>query len=109
MTTNPSHIAKTGRPIRDVLEEICQAVEGPVSAEVTATDFEGMIAEGERLSRIAANVAVKVPSTWDGFKACRVLRQLGHSVNVTLCFSANQALLAAKAGATLHFSLRRGG
>ncbi len=100
VTTNPSHIAKTGRPIRDVLEEICQVVGGPVSAEVTATDFEGMIAEGERLSRIAANVAVKVPSTWDGFKACRVLRQRGNSVNVTLCFSANQGLLAAKAGAT---------
>ena len=100
VTTNPSLIAKTGRPIRDVIEEICQAVEGPVSAEVTATDFDGMIAEGERLADIAANVAVKVPSTWDGFRACRTLSQRGRKVNVTLCFSANQALLAAKAGAT---------
>ncbi|BCH32946.1 putative transaldolase [Mesorhizobium sp. L-8-10] len=100
VTTNPSLIARTGRPIRDVIEEICQAIEGPVSAEVTATDFEGMVAEGERLADIAANVAVKVPSTWDGFKACRTLRQRGRKVNVTLCFSANQALLAAKAGAT---------
>ncbi|MER9018388.1 fructose-6-phosphate aldolase [Mesorhizobium sp. M0898] len=100
VTTNPSLISKTGRPIRDVIKEICQTIEGPVSAEVTATDFDGMIAEGERLAGIAANVAVKVPSTWDGFRACRALSQLGHKVNVTLCFSANQALLAAKAGAT---------
>ena len=100
VTTNPSLIAKTGRPIRDVIKEICQTTEGPVSAEVTATDFDGMIAEGVRLAGIAANVAVKVPSTWDGFRACRALSHLGHKVNVTLCFSANQALLAAKAGAT---------
>ena len=100
VTTNPSLIAKTGRPIRDVIKEICQTIEGPVSAEVTATDFDGMIAEGVRLASIASNVAVKVPSTWDGFRACRALSQLGHKVNVTLCFSANQALLAAKAGAT---------
>lgn len=100
VTTNPSLIAKTGRSIRDVIAEICQAIEGPVSAEVTATDFDGMIAQGERLADIAANVAVKVPSTWDGFRACRTLRQRGCKVNVTLCFSANQALLAAKVGAT---------
>lgn len=100
VTTNPSLVAKTGRPIRDVVKEICQTIEGPVSAEVTATHFDGMIAEGESLAKIAANVAVKVPSTWDGFRACRALNQLGHKVNVTLCFSANQALLAAKAGAT---------
>jgi len=99
VTTNPSLIAKTGRPIRDVIKEICRTIEGPVSAEVTATDFDGMIAEGVRLASIAANVAVKVPSTWEGFRACRALSQLGHKVNVTLCFSANQALLAAKAGA----------
>ena len=99
VTTNPSLIARTGRPFRDVIEEICQAIEGPVSAEVTAADFDGMIAEGVRLAGIAANVAVKVPSTWDGFRACRTLSQRGHTVNVTLCFSANQALLAAKAGA----------
>jgi transaldolase len=100
VTTNPSLVAKAGRPIADVIKEICQAIEGPVPAEVPATDFDGMIAEGKRLAGIAANVAVKVPSTWDGFRACRALSQLGHKVNVTLCFSANQALLAAKAGAT---------
>ncbi|AZO28417.1 MULTISPECIES: fructose-6-phosphate aldolase [Mesorhizobium] len=100
VTTNPSLIAKTGRPIRDVIEEICQTIEGPVSAEVTAIHFDDMIAEGERLASIAPNVAVKVPSTWDGFRACRALSQLGHKANVTLCFSADQALLAAKAGAT---------
>src|SRR3954447_24956492 len=91
VTTNPSLIAKTGRPIRDVIKEICHTIEGPVSAEVTAIHFDGMIAEGVRLASIAANVAVKVPSTWDGFRACRALSQLGHKVNVTLCFSANQA------------------
>ncbi|WP_376704052.1 fructose-6-phosphate aldolase [Mesorhizobium sp. ISC25] len=100
VTTNPSLIAKTGRPIGDVIKEIGQTIEGPVSAEVTAIDFDGMVAEGQRLADIATNVAVKVPSTWDGFRACRALSQLGHKVNVTLCFSANQALLAAKAGAT---------
>lgn len=99
VTTNPSLIAQTGRPIRDVIEEICEAIEGPVSAEVSATEFDGMVAEGERLASIAANVAVKVPSTWDGFRACRTLSERGLKVNVTLCFSANQALLAAKAGA----------
>ncbi|APO79805.1 transaldolase 2 (plasmid) [Rhizobium etli 8C-3] len=99
VTTNPSLIAKTGRPIREVVKEICEAIEGPVSAEVTATEFDGMIAEGEQLASIAANVAVKVPSTWDGFRACRALSERGLEVNVTLCFSANQALFAAKAGA----------
>ncbi|MHC2485041.1 fructose-6-phosphate aldolase [Rhizobium leguminosarum] len=100
VTTNPSLIAKTGRPFKDVIKEICQIIDGPVSAEVTAKDVEGMIAEGELLASIAANVAVKVPSTWDGFRACRALSTRGLTVNVTLCFSANQALLAAKAGAT---------
>ena len=99
VTTNPSLIAETGRPIREVIKEICEAIEGPVSAEVAATEFDGMVAEGERLASIAANVAVKVPSTWDGFRACRALSERGLKVNVTLCFSANQALLAAKAGA----------
>lgn len=99
VTTNPSLLAKTGRPFKDVIKEICEAVDGPVSAEVTATDFDGMIAEGEKLAGIARNVAVKVPSTWDGFRACRALSQRGHAINVTLCFSANQALLASKAGA----------
>src|SRR6478672_1695554 len=87
VTTNPSHIARTGRPIREVIAEICDAIAGPVSAEVTATHFDGMITEGVRLADIAANVAIKVPSTWDGFRACRTLSQRGHNVNVTLCFS----------------------
>ncbi len=100
VTTNPSLIMKAGRPIRDVIKEICETVEGDVSAEVAAIDFDGMMSEGKKLAEIARNVAVKVPLTWDGLKACRALRQLGHRVNVTLCFSANQALLAAKAGAT---------
>ena len=100
VTTNPSLIAKAGRPIKTVIAEICEAVEGPVSAEVAATDFDGMMSEGTKLAAIAKNVTVKVPLTWDGLKACRALSQRGHKVNVTLCFSANQALLAAKAGAT---------
>lgn len=75
VTTNPSLVAKTGRSIHDVIAEICQLVEGPVSAEVTATSFEDMVAQGERLAGIAANVAIKVPSTWDGFRACRTLCQ----------------------------------
>jgi len=100
VTTNPSLVAKVGKPIREVIASICAAVEGPVSAEVTATDFDGMMNEGQALAGIAPNVAVKVPLTWDGLKACRALSQRGYKVNVTLCFSANQALLAAKAGAT---------
>lgn len=100
VTTNPSLIAKSGRPIKEAIAEICSVVEGPVSAEVAATDFDGMMNEGERLADIADNVAIKVPLTWDGLKACRALTQRGRKVNVTLCFSANQALLAAKAGAT---------
>lgn len=100
VTTNPSLIAKSGRPIKDVIKEICQTVEGPVSAEVAATDYDGMMREGEKLAAIAKNVAVKVPLTVDGIKACRALSKAGHKVNVTLCFSPTQALLAAKAGAT---------
>ena len=99
VTTNPSLIAKAGRPIRQVIAEICEAVAGPVSAEVTATDLDGMVDQGLKLAEIAENVAIKVPLTWDGLSACRTLSQRGHKVNVTLCFSANQALLAAKAGA----------
>jgi transaldolase len=83
-----------------VIKEICEVIDGPVSAEVTATNVGGMIAEGEQLAAVAANVVVKVPPTWDGFKACQALSRHGIKVNVTLCFSANQALLAAKAGAT---------
>ena len=100
VTTNPSLIMKPGRDILDVTKEICALVSGPVSAEVTATDADTMIAEGRKLGEIAANITVKVPLTWDGLKACNVLTGEGKMVNVTLCFSANQALLAAKAGAT---------
>ncbi len=100
VTTNPSLIKKSGRDILEVTKEICDLVDGPVSAEVTATDADEMIAEGRKLVQIADNIAVKVPLTWDGLKACKTLTDDGHKVNVTLCFSANQALLAAKAGAT---------
>ena len=100
VTTNPSLIKKSGRDIIEVTKEICAMVTGPVSAEVTATDAETMIAEGRKLVEIAENIAVKVPLTWDGLKACKVLSDDGHMINVTLCFSANQALIAAKAGAT---------
>ena len=100
VTTNPSLVAKTGRKFLDVVREICAVVPGPVSAEVTATDLPTMLAEGHKLARIAKNVAVKVPLTPDGLKACRALSQEGTMVNVTLCFSAPQALLAAKAGAS---------
>ncbi|MBB04920.1 MAG: fructose-6-phosphate aldolase [Pseudooceanicola sp.] len=100
VTTNPSLIKKSGRDILEVTKEICDLVDGPVSAEVTATDAETMIAEGRKLAKIADNIAVKVPLTWDGLKACKVLTDEGNIVNVTLCFSANQALLAAKAGAS---------
>lgn len=100
VTTNPSLIRKSGRDIIEVTQEICNIVSGPVSAEVTATEAEQMIAEGKKLAQIADNIAVKVPLTWDGLKACKTPSGLGHMVNVTLCFSANQALLAAKAGAT---------
>ena len=100
VTTNPSLIAKSGRNFLDVVKEICGIVPGPVSAEVAATDLAGMIAEGEHLASLAENVVVKLPLTWDGLKACKVLTGEGKMVNVTLCFSANQAILAAKAGAT---------
>lgn len=99
VTTNPSLILKAGRPIAQVIAEICEVVEGPVSAEVAAVDLEGMLAEGRKLAAIAPNVAIKVPLTWDGLKACRAFADEGRMVNVTLCFSATQALLAAKAGA----------
>ncbi len=100
VTTNPSLILKSGRDIVEVTKEICAMIDGPVSAEVVALEAEAMIAEGRRLAKIADNIAIKVPLTWDGLKACRVLTGEGFMVNVTLCFSANQALLAAKAGAT---------
>jgi transaldolase len=100
VTTNPSLVAKSGRNFIDTVRQICAIIEGPVSAEVAATGADEMVAEGRELAKIAQNVAVKVPLTWDGLRACRTLTQLGIMVNVTLCFSANQALLAAKAGAT---------
>ena len=100
VTTNPSLIMKSGRDILEVTKEIADMVEGPVSAEVVATEADAMIAEGRKLAKIADNIAVKVPLTWAGLKACNVLTNEGNMVNVTLCFSANQALLAAKAGAT---------
>ena len=99
VTTNPSLIAKSGRNIIEVIAEICALVDGPVSAEVAATDFPTMLAEGRRLAGIADNVVVKVPLTVDGLKTCKALADEGTAVNVTLCFSAAQALLAAKAGA----------
>ncbi|QPC43634.1 fructose-6-phosphate aldolase [Kaustia mangrovi] len=100
VTTNPSLVAKTGRDFKTVIREICALVDGPVSAEVAATEADAMVEEGRSLAEIATNVAVKVPLTLDGLKACRTLTQAGTMVNVTLCFNANQALLAAKAGAT---------
>ncbi|TWG98961.1 transaldolase [Mesorhizobium sp. J18] len=100
VTTNPSLIMKAGRDIMDVTKEICSIVEGPVSAEVTAVEYSGMMREAEVLSKIADNICIKVPLTLDGLKACKALTSDGRMVNVTLCFSANQALLAAKAGAT---------
>ena len=100
VTTNPSLIAKQGGNMRETIEKICGIVSGPVSAEVTATDFDSMLKEGEYLASIAKNVAVKVPLTVNGLKTCKKLREKNIMVNVTLCFSAAQALLAAKAGAT---------
>ena len=100
VTTNPSLILKSGRDIIEVTREICNMVEGPVSAEVVAEKAEDMIREGRLLADIAPNIAIKVPLTWDGLKACRVFADEGRMVNVTLCFSPAQAILAAKAGAT---------
>jgi transaldolase len=100
VTTNPSLIAKSGRNFLEVVREICEIVPGPVSAEVASVHYGDMLAEGRKLAKLAANVCVKVPLTWDGLKVCRALADEGTPVNVTLCFSAGQALLAAKAGAT---------
>lgn len=100
VTTNPSLIAKSGRDFIEVITEICQIVSGPVSAEVAATDYENMVKEGEYLSKIADNVCIKLPLTMDGLKACNYFSNKGIKTNVTLCFSASQAILAAKAGAS---------
>jgi len=100
VTTNPSLILKSGRPMLDTIKEICSIVPGPVSAETVSTDYKTMLEEGRKLAKIAKNVTVKVPLTPDGLKTCKALREEGTMVNVTLCFSAGQALLAAKAGAS---------
>lgn len=100
VTTNPSLIMKSGRDIMEVTKEICDLVDGPVSAEVTATEYAEMMKEAAVLAKIADNICIKLPLTMDGLKACKALTSDGHKTNVTLCFSANQALLAAKAGAT---------
>jgi transaldolase len=101
VTTNPSLIAKSGRDFKEVIKEICTLIpNSPVSAEVLSTNFEGMMEEGEKLAKIAPNVVIKLPMTWEGIKACREFSQRGIKTNVTLCFSASQAILAAKAGAT---------
>ena len=100
VTTNPSLVAKTGRKFLDLVAEICEVVNGPVSAEVAATDYETMLAEGRHISKISQRIAVKVPLTPAGLKVCKILSSEGHMVNVTLCFSPAQAILAAKAGAT---------
>lgn len=100
VTTNPTLIAKSGKQFIPLIEEICSVVTGPVSAEVAATDYDTMIKEGRKLAKIAKNIAVKVPLTPDGLKVCKELSDMGTMVNVTLCFSPAQAILAAKAGAT---------
>lgn len=100
VTTNPSLIAKSGRDFVEVVKEICEIVDGPISAEVTATAYDEMVAEGRKLAKIHENITVKLPLTRDGLKTCKSLSEEGTMINVTLCFSANQALLAAKAGAT---------
>src|SRR6185295_162894 len=100
VTTNPSLIMKSGRPMLEVIQEICAIVPGPVSAETVATDHQKMLEEGRKLAKLARNVAVKVPLTPDGLKTCKALASEGTMVNVTLCFSAAQAILAAKAGAS---------
>jgi len=100
VTTNPSLAAKTGRDYGESLKEICGIISGSVSAEVLSTDYDGMMKEGKAVAKIAKNITIKVPSTWDGMKACRALSDDGHMVNVTLCFSPIQAMMAAKSGAT---------
>ena len=107
VTTNPSLVMKSGRDFKEVVAEICEMVAGPVSAETVATDAEGMIAEGRELAKIAENIAIKVPLTWEGLKACKTLSDEGRMVNVTLCFSANHANYSGrrKAGSSFIFAL----
>ena len=100
VTTNPSLVAKEGKKFEDVIAEICTIVDGPISAEVTALDYEGMLTQARPLAKIHKNVTIKVPLTKEGLRACKTLRGEGREVNVTLCFSPSQALLAAKCGAS---------
>ncbi|MEE9375144.1 MAG: fructose-6-phosphate aldolase [Rhizobiaceae bacterium] len=100
VTTNPSLILKSGRDIKEVLQEICEIVDGDVSGEVAASDYDTMLTEGRKLAKIADNICIKLPTTMDGVRACKTLVDEGHKTNMTLCFSATQALLVAKAGAT---------
>lgn len=100
VTTNPSLILKSGRDIKEVLAEICDIVDGDVSGEVAATDYDTMLTEGRELAKIASNICIKLPTTMDGIRACKTLVDEGFKTNMTLCFSANQALLVAKAGGT---------
>ena len=109
VTTNPSLVAKSGRDFREMIAEVCTLTPGPVSAEVTALETEQMVAEGKSLAKIAANVVVKLPLTLKGIAACKALTDDGVKTNVTLCFSANQALIAAKAGASNSFFMVEGG
>ena len=100
VTTNPTLIARSGRDMLKTIAEICALVDGPVSAEVSSTDTDGMVAEGTKLSKIAQNICVKLPTTWAGLEACKHFSNAGIATNMTLCFSPSQALLAAKAGAS---------
>ena len=100
VTTNPTIISNSGRNLFEVIRELAEMVKGPISAEITAIDWQGMVAEGRKLAKISKHVVIKVPLTFDGLKACHILSQEDTMVNVTLCFSATQAILAAKAGAT---------
>ena len=100
VTTNPSLIAKSGKDFKQTLKEICKIIPGSVSAEVAAVDYNGMLKEAAELCKIADNITIKLPLTWDGLKACKYLTNKGIEVNVTLCFSASQALVASKCGAT---------
>lgn len=100
VTTNPSLIAKTGRPLKDVITDICEIIDGPISAEVVATDYDGIVREGRELAKMHKNIVVKVPLIADGLKAVQTFTSEGIKTNVTLCFSVSQAMLSAKAGAT---------
>ena len=100
VTTNPSLLTKSSKGFYEILQDICSAVNGDVSIEIPSNDYENMLIDGKKILKAASNIVVKLPVTWDGIRACRYFIEGGHKVNMTLCFSANQALLAAKAGAT---------